>query len=98
MLCVPTLRKEIDLQCEQRAKNNTPSMANMIYTNCFGLPFPAAERLASRAALIRSGILKSGLELFAQFRAFEAWRLCRFNSLLAVSRLSIVSPSPTMAI
>jgi hypothetical protein len=64
-------------------------MANMIYTNIAGVPSPAGSGLASRAASILAGVLKSGFEHLAQFRALEEWRLWRFKSLLAVSRLSI---------
>jgi hypothetical protein len=59
----------------------------MIYTNTAGVTSPAGSGFASRAALILAGVLKSGLEHLAQFRALEAWRLWRFKSLLAVSRM-----------
>lgn len=70
-------------------------MANMVYTDPAGVPSPVDSGLASRAALCLLGVLKSGLEDLAQFRALEEWRLWRFKSLLAVSRLSIGKPSTT---
>jgi hypothetical protein len=88
MPCVPTLLNVTDLQREQRANNKTPGMANMIYTNTAGA-LPPAGVGPSRAALVLAGVLNSGLEHLAQFRALEEWRLWRFKSLLAVSRLSI---------
>ena len=46
-------------------------------------------RLTSRAALICSGVLRSGSETLTCCRARETWRLCRFNSLLSMVSFSI---------
>src|SRR5271163_4400929 len=51
------------------------------------LAWPATARLASRAALISSGVLRSGSEDPARSRARETWRLCRL-----ANRLSIFLP------
>jgi len=51
-------------------------------------------RLTSRAALICSGVLRSGSDTLTCSRARETWRLCRFNSLLSIA--SIYSPSSTI--
>jgi hypothetical protein len=41
-------------------------------------------RLASRAALICSGVLKSGSETCTRCRARDTWRLCRLANLLSI--------------
>ena len=58
------------------------------------LPRPAAGRLASRAALICSGVLKSGSESLSRSFARETWRLCRFANLLSIREpQTFMSPS-----
>ena len=47
-------------------------------------PGPCVARLASRAALISSGVLKSGSDTFTFSFARATWRLCRFNNLLSI--------------
>ena len=47
-------------------------------------PGPCVARLASRAALICSGVLRSGSESLTCSFARETWRLCRFNNLLSM--------------
>jgi hypothetical protein len=64
-------------------------MANIIYASSASVPSPAERGLGFRAALFLTGVLKSGFEHLAQFKALEEWRLWRFKGLLALSRLSI---------
>ncbi len=45
---------------------------------------PPSGRLASRAALICSGVLRSGSESLTRSRARETWRLCRFANRLSI--------------
>src|ERR1043166_8840480 len=45
---------------------------------------PRVGRLASRAALICSGVLRSGSESLTLSFARETWRLCRFANLLSI--------------
>lgn len=51
------------------------------------LPRPAAGRLASRAALICSGVRRSGSESPTRSFARKTWRLCRFANLLSIDTL-----------
>ena len=53
-------------------------------------PEPWVARLASRAALICSGVLRSGSESFTFSFARETLRLWRFKSLLLVDMLVLV--------
>jgi hypothetical protein len=53
------------------------------------LAWPSAGRLASRAALISSGDLRSGSEAPCFSRARATWRLCRFASRLSMCSTSI---------
>ena len=50
-------------------------------------PGPWVARLASRAALICSGVLRSGSESWTCSFARETLRLCRFNNRLSIDTL-----------
>src|ERR1700733_1329808 len=50
---------------------------------------PRVARLASRAALICSGVRRSGSESFTCSFLRETWRLCRFANLLSITHPDI---------
>jgi hypothetical protein len=58
-------------------------------------PRPAEGRLASRAALICSGVLRSGSESLTRSFARATWRLCRFASFLSIPNL-LTTPQDRM--